>query len=430
MLNLIFVKIWKIMIVYKFGGASVKDADGIKNLSEIVSQEKENLVIVVSAFGKTTNALERMLGLWYAGDSSYRNGLAEIRSYHFEVAEQLLPEGNEGRMRLAESFDNLSDRLNIAPRGDYDHDYDMIVSMGEVWSTMVVAAYLEVIGLRCGWADIRRLLLTDDRHRDANILWPESATRIRAAFSFPDKQIYVTQGFIGCTSAGETTTLGREGSDFTAAIIGNILDAERVVVWKDVPGIMSADPKWISGAETIRNLSYNEAVEMTFSGAKVIHPKTIKPLHNKNIPMQVRSFVDHSEQGTVISSVTSEGKKTPVFIKKENQIMISILPKDLSFVMGENLAGVFHCFEQYGVKVNMVQAGAVSIDVCADDERSRIEKVIRELGREYRILYNEGAEMLTIRHYQPESEKQITKDAEILISQRTRTSARYVVRRK
>jgi aspartate kinase len=202
------------------------------------------------------------------------------------------------------------------------------------------------------------------------------------------------------------------------------------VVWKDVPGIMSADPKWIDGAETIRNLSYNEAVEMTFSGAKVIHPKTIKPLHNKNIPMHVRSFVDHDEKGTVISSVVAEGKRVPVFIRKENQILVSILPKDLSFVMGENLAGVFHYFEQCGVKVNMVQAGAVSIDVCADDDRQRIEKVKRELGKEYKILYNEGVEMMTIRHYLPESENLVTSDAEILIAQRTRTSARFVVRKR
>jgi aspartate kinase len=418
------------MIVYKFGGASVKDASGIRNLSEIVSKEKENLVIVVSAFGKTTNALENLLKTWYAGDTSYRTVLSEIRTYHFTVTNELLSEDNEGRKRLASSFDALSDKLNISPRGEYDHDYDMIVSMGELWSTMVVEAYLREKGFSCRWADIRRLLLTDDRYRDAGIMWPEATTRIREAFNFSDTNIYVTQGFIGCTAEGETTTLGREGSDYTAAILGNILDAERVVVWKDVPGIMSADPKWIDGAETIRNLSYNEAVEMTFSGAKVIHPKTIKPLHNKNIPMHVRSFVDHDEKGTVISSVVAEGKRVPVFIRKENQILVSILPKDLSFVMGENLAGVFHYFEQCGVKVNMVQAGAVSIDVCADDDRQRIEKVKRELGKEYKILYNEGVEMMTIRHYLPESENLVTSDAEILIAQRTRTSARFVVRKR
>ncbi|HNX66529.1 MAG TPA: aspartate kinase [Bacteroidales bacterium] len=418
------------MIVYKFGGASVKDANGIRNLSEIVSKETENLVIVVSAFGKTTNALERLLKAWYAGETSYRTELSEIRTYHFTVADELLGDESEGKKRLAASFDSLSDKLNIAARGEYDHDYDMIVSMGEIWSTMVVEAYLRERGRESRWIDIRKLLLTDDRYRDANILWPESTTRIRETFSFKDNGIYVTQGFIGCTSEGETTTLGREGSDYTAAILGNILDAERVVVWKDVPGIMSADPKWIEGAETIRDLSYNEAVEMTFSGAKVIHPKTIKPLHNKNIPMHVRSFIDHDEKGTVISSAVAEGRRVPVFIKKENQILVSILPKDLSFVMGENLAGVFHYFEQCGVKVNMVQAGAVSIDVCADDERPRIETVKRELGKEYKILYNEGVEMLTIRHYQPGSENLITRDAEILISQRTRTSARFVVRRK
>jgi aspartate kinase len=418
------------MIVYKFGGASVKDAGGIKNLSEIVSKEKEKLVIVVSAFGKTTNALECVLKAWYAGDASYLNELSEIRTYHFSVADQLLKGENDGKKRLAASFDSLEDKLNLTSRGEYDHDYDMIVSMGEVWSTMVVEAYLSIKGFKSCWADIRKLLLTDDRHRDANIIWSESTTRIREAFNFDNYDIYVTQGFIGCTAGGETTTLGREGSDYTAAIIANILDAGRVVVWKDVPGIMNADPKWLPGAETLKNISYNEAVEMTFSGAKVIHPKTIKPLHNKNIPMHVRSFLDHDEQGTVISSTSASGNKVPVFVKKEAQILVSIFPKDLSFVMGDNLAGVFHYFEQCGVKVNMVQAGAVSIDVCADDDKPRIEKVIRELGKEYKILYNEGVEMLTIRHFQPDSIRKITQDAEILISQETRTSVRFVVRWK
>ena len=419
------------MIVYKFGGASVRDADGIRNLSEIVLKEKENLVIVVSAFGKTTNALEGVLKAWFAGTSDFVSALDEIRNYHLSVIDHLFSDHEtEIKEIIVQSFYQLAEKLHSLKGSDYDHDYDMIVSMGEVWSTMVVEAFLRNKGFDSKWIDIRKLLLTDNRHRDANIIWPESIKRISGAFCFDRKKIYVTQGFIGGTLTGETTTLGREGSDYTAAIIANILNAEKVVVWKDVPGIMNADPKWFSGAETLRNISYNEAVEMTFSGAKVIHPKTIKPLHNKNIPMQVRSFIDHNEKGTLISSEHDSGELIPIFVRKEAQILISIFPKDLSFVMGDNIAGIFHYFEQSGVKVNMVQAGAVSINVCADDERQRIEKVIKELGNNYKILYNDAAEMLTIRHYKPDSIDLITHNLEILISQTTRTTARYVVRKK
>lgn len=430
MINNSFVKIISGMIVYKFGGASVKDAAGIKNLAEIVSKENANIVIVVSAFGKTTNGLERVLKAWHSGDVMWRMELHEIRNYHFGAVEQLFNKNDEVNAVLSKSFDSLeADLISMQP-GNFDHDYDMVVSMGEVWSTIVVEAYLRSMNFSSKWIDIRKLLLTDNRHRNANIIWPESSERISDTFTFEGKRIYVTQGFIGATGAGNSTTLGREGSDYTAAVLANILDAERVVVWKDVPGIMNADPKWLQGAETLRNISYNEAVEMTFSGAKVIHPKTIKPLHNKNIPMHVRSFIDHDEKGTVISSDADFGGGIPIFVRKEDQILISLFPKDLSFVIGENLAGIFHFFEQCGIKVNMVQAGAVKIDVCADDDRHRIEKVIRELGKEYNILYNEGVEMLTIRHYKPDSLDIVAHDLEILISQTTRASARYVVRKK
>lgn len=418
------------MIVYKFGGASVKNADGIKNLSDIVSKEKENLVIVVSAFGKTTNALERVLKGWHAGKPEWINEFNEIRDSHFSVVRQLFNNSGEVELLLGKSFDELKARLSTIKPGDYDHDYDMIVSMGEVWSTIVVEAFLRSRSFNSKWIDIRKLLLTDNRHRDANIMWNESSMRIREIIRFEEHRIYVTQGFIGASPEGDSTTLGREGSDYTAAVLANILDAVKVVVWKDVPGIMNADPKWLKGAETLRNISYNEAVEMTFSGAKVIHPKTIKPLHNKNIPMQVRSFIDHDDKGTIISSDASFGGAVPIFVRKEGQILISVFPKDLSFVIGENLAGVFRHFEQFGVKVNMVQAGAVKIDVCADDDRPRIEKVIKELDKDYKILYNEGVEMLTIRHYKPDSAEIVTHDLEILISQTTRTSARYVVRKR
>jgi len=236
------------MIVYKFGGASVRDAGGIRNLAKIVSDEKEKLVVVVSAFGKTTNALEKVLKTWMAGDGNYKDLLDNIYRYHLSVAEELFPSGNSVRSKIDVSFSLLGEYLKTQRKQDYDYDYDQIVSYGEIWSTIIVAAFLQKSGLNAEWTDIRGNLITDDRFRDADILWNESTARIKSVFSFRTAGIYVTQGFIGSTIAGQTTTLGREGSDYTAALLANILDADRVVVWKDVPGLLNADPQWLSCA--------------------------------------------------------------------------------------------------------------------------------------------------------------------------------------
>jgi aspartate kinase len=417
------------MIVYKFGGASVKDAGGIKNLEKIVSEEKDNLVIVVSAFDKTTNALEKVLKTWMSEDEGYKDLLDDIYSYHLSVAEELFPSGNSGKSKIDISFAKLEEYLKTKKRSDYDFEYDQIVSNGEIWSTIIVATYLKNRGLNAEWIDIRGNLITDDRFRDADILWNESTARIQSVFNFRGTDIYVTQGFIGSTIAGQTTTLGREGSDYTAALLANILDAEKVVVWKDVPGLLNADPKWLADASRLEEVSYREAVEMTFSGAKVIHPKTIKPLHNKNISLHVKSFLAPGEKGTVIKSDTTLKHGLPVFIKKENQIMISILPKDFSFAMGENLSRIFYLFIQHGIKVNIVEASAISIDVCIDDDRMKIESLIEDLRTEFTAVYNENVEMLSIRHYTPEAIERITSGREILMEQRTRNSVRFVVRK-
>lgn len=417
------------MKVYKFGGASVRDAAGIKNLSEIVSGEKENLVIVVSAFGKTTNALEKVLKLWLTGDKSYRDHLDDIHSYHNSVAEELFKTGNNAIKRIDNSFADLGEYLKSAAKKGNDYEYDQIVSYGEIWSSIIVNAYLYQKGLNTKWIDIRGNLITDDRYRDANILWSESAFRVRNIFNFRTSNIYVTQGFIGSTIAGQTTTLGREGSDYTAALLGNMLDAEMVVVWKDVPGLLNADPKWLPDAVKMDEISYREAVEMTFSGAKVIHPKTIKPLQNKDIPLLVKSFICPDGSGTIIKSEINLRHGLPVFIRKENQIMVSIMPKDFSFVLGDNLSRIFYLFVKHGIKVNLVEASAVSISVCIDDDRTRVDSLMGDLKPEFIITYNENVEMLTIRHYTAEAVNKITYNREILLEQRTRNSVRFVVRK-
>jgi aspartate kinase len=283
--------------------------------------------------------------------------------------------------------------------------------------------------LNAEWIDIREHLITDDRFRDAEILWGESTGRIIKVMDFSRNNIYVAQGFIGGTITGQTTTLGREGSDFTAAIIGNILDAEKVVFWKDVPGVLNADPNWMTDVTRLQEISYKEAVEMTFSGAKVIHPKTIKPLHNKNIPLLVKSFINPGEEGTVIRADAKTEKIVPIFIRKEDQILISILPKDFSFVMGENLGRVFHSFQLNGIKVNLVQASAVSINVCVDDERVKVDSLIEDLKKDFKAIYNDDVEMLSIRHHTPEAIGILTLGREILLEQKTRKIVRFVARK-
>jgi len=416
------------MKVYKFGGASVKDAEGIRNLTKIVADESDNLVVVVSAFGKTTNALEKVLNAWMNNDDNHFDILDDIYESHLNVIKNLFDEGTEIKGKIDVSFTILREYLLSRPKGNYDFEYDQIVSYGEIWSTIIVAGYLKEKINGVEWCDLRDNLLTDDRYRDANILWSESTKRVLRSLNFSRNRIYVTQGFIGGTVAGKTTTLGREGSDYTAAILANILDAISVTVWKDVKGILNADPKWFPDASKLDEISYKEAVEMSFSGAKVIHPKTIKPLHNKNIPLFVRSFITPEESGTVIKNDIAIRKIVPVFIKKEQQILISILPKDFSFVMGDNLSKIFHSFMLHGIKVNLVEASAISIDVCVDDERPKVNSLLNDLKDEFLTVYNENVEMLSVRHSTPESIRQITSGREILIEQRTRSTARFVVR--
>jgi len=416
------------MRVFKFGGASVRDAKGIINLYNIVSGENDRLVIVISAFGKTTNALENLHLSWRNRDPRFHSLLNEIGDYHLMITEELFGQGSAVHGKIDGIFRAFSDSLNATIPGDFDHDYDLIVSNGELWSTMIVEAYLRSRGLNSQWTDARNMIITDNRHRDAGVIWEASQKAMEETLTFSDAGLYVTQGFIGATQEGEPTTLGREGSDYTAALIANMLDAASVVVWKDVPGIMNADPDWMPSAVTLPHISYLEAVEMTYSGAKIIHPKTIKPLHNKKIPMLVKSFDDHDLSGTVISDDAPQGDMCPVYVKKEGQILISLMPKDLSFVMGDNLAGLFHLMAQNGVKVNLVQTGAVSINICADHEEPKISTVMEELKNDYSILYNEGAEMLTVRHRTADEAMRVAGTREVLLSQKTRNTVRLVVR--
>lgn len=417
------------MKVYKFGGASIKDAAGVRNLLDIVSKEQSELILVVSASGKTTNALEKILDKWFAGDAMYAELIDKLLEYHLQILNDLLfKPDSEAVACVYEIFGKIKEQLESGKKGNYDFEYDQLISYGESLSVIMVYEYLKTRLDRIEMVDIRDCIITDNRYRDANIIWDKSVIRASSSFNFVNSRIYLTQGFVGSTVEGYTTTLGREGSDYTAAVLANMLNAESVTVWKDVPGILNADPVWMNDTQLLEEISYREAVEMTFSGAKVIHPKTIKPLHNKKIPLYVKSFINPSSVGTIIKSDAVLKKVIPVYIKKENQILITILPRDFSFVMDENLSRIFHVFMQYGIKVNLVEASAVSIDVCVDDDRRRIDALIENMNLEFALVYNENVEMLTIRHYTQAAVNKITEGREILLEQRMRSTVRFVVR--
>lgn len=424
---IILSKIYE-MIVYKFGGGILTDAAAVKNISAVLPDDEKSIVIVISAFGKTTNALEKLLGAWFSGDEDIRAHLETISGFHLTIAGGL-DKGTGITGGFKQSLAELENYLLTARRGEYDFEYDQVVSYGELWSSAIVSAWLKQEGFDAEWVDIRNCLITDGRHRDANILWGESTPRVKNSFDPAKHRIYVTQGFIGGTAAGYTTTLGREGSDYTASVLVNMLDARMAVIWKDVPGVLNADPKWLNDAVQLEEISYKEAVEMAFSGAKIIHPKTVKPLHNKNIPLYIKSFYEPEYKGTLVTSVARSSFTIPVFVRKENQILVSILPLDFSFVMGDNLGIVFHTFMLHGIKVNLVQASAVSINVCVDNEKRKIEKLVDDLSREYKVLYNEDVEILTVMRHTREAIARVVSGREILLEQKTRRVVRFVVRR-
>ncbi len=416
------------MKVFKFGGASVKDAAAIINLGEIISRSDLPLVIVVSAFGKTTNALEEVVNTKFGDQGNSTLLLKKIFDHHLSVTDDLDLDDDEMRDFLHETYTRVIDYLKNNEALDYDREYDQVVSVGELWSSIIVSSWLNKQGLECKWIDVRNVLITDSRFRDANILWSESEARVRDTFNDNETGLYLTQGFIGGTEDGSSTTLGREGSDYTAAVIANMLNASEVQVWKDVPGVLNADPKWLDDAVVLEYLSYKEALEMSFSGAKVIHPKTIKPLHNKKIPLIVRSFIESDARGTIITGEEPEDLTLPVYIRKQDQILISVLSRDFSFAIGDNISRILGLFYDYGIKANMVQASAVSVAVCADDDGRKIRKLISELERDYMVIYNTGVEMLTIRQYTPEAILKVCGNREMLVEQKTRRTVQFVVK--
>ena len=413
------------MKVFKFGGASVKNADGVRNLQHIVAQECGDLVVVVSAMGKTTNALEAILEDTINGNTQ---GVTDkwnaLLDYHYAIIQDLgLDDVYKDQLRQWVSQTMPKSGVGYS----YERLYDEVVSMGERMSTMIVTTYLQQCGMLAVLWDMIRLLRTDDTYREAVVDMETSARQVQEAWeALQGHRLVVAQGFIGGTREGHPTTLGREGSDYTAAIMGNLLNAESVTIWKDVPGILNADPRLVDGTTKIDELSYIEAVELAYSGAQVIHPKTIRPLENKSIPLYVKPFGDPKAPGSVIKR-DANAVTVPVYIWRKNQVLITMRAKDFSFVLEESLSHIFSIIHKNRLRVSLIQSSAITISVCVDNTRY-VQKAIQELQADYKVTWNDNLSLLTIRGTTPAilQHEQVGRD--ILLSQTTRRTARLVIK--
>lgn len=416
------------MNVYKFGGASVKDAEGVKNLFKIINTQKENLIIVVSAMGKMTDALEVLCNAYFGRTGNTAEAFQRIKDFHQGIIDNLFGSQSDNVNQLVEHlYADLQNILDGEPSLSYDYEYDRIISFGELLSTTIIAAYLEKQGRKAKFIDIRKCLITDQNYRNACVNLELSAQLCRRTFSFQDTFMYITQGFIAGTTTNQTTTLGREGSDYTAALLANLLGAEDVTIWKDVPGIMNADPKLYENTEIIGKLSYKEAIELSNCGAKVIHPKTIKPLQNKGIPLYVRSFLYPESHGSVIRELDEKLKLPPIFIDKSNQLLLTLSPRDFSFIAEEKLSRIFATLAKYRLRLNLMQNSAITFSFCIDLNEAIFDSFINELHDEYEVLYNKNVRLLTIRHYNEETIHRLTENKSVLVEQRSRLTARFVV---
>ena len=418
------------MNVFKFGGASIKDASSIKNMSDIIARYPDSpLVIVVSAMGKTTNHLEKIF-FKKLKDDNYDEDFFELHKYHQSIINELFDDKTD----LEENgIEGLFKELQLLLKStkmykSSDQLYDSIVSFGELLSSTIIALYLNHIGTSIKWIDARALIRTDNTFREGKINWDITDATIKNEIGKKlSKSNFITQGFIGSTSDGFTTTLGREGSDFTAAIIGASLQADSVTIWKDVPGILNADPKRFDNTELYSNLSYQEAAEMTYYGASVIHPKTIKPLANKSIPLLVKSFENPRLDGTLINQGDLH-KLPPTYVIKDNQCLVSFGVTDLTFINEKNLSIIFHILDKLNIKINMMQNSAVSLTICIDNWEDKVSELVHTLENDFKILYNQNLQLITIKNYSQKAIDMVTKQREILIEQRTRNTYQIVIK--
>lgn len=410
--------------VLKFGGASIRDSSKIENVFSILSSYKnEKIVIIFSAIANVTNLLEELVDLHLMNDLRKQHKLVEIHQIHLNIVKDLFEKNHSIYNKLNNLIDELRVIIDKKPESGYSFIYDQIVSYGELMSTKILNDYLNLRKFNCILLDARDLVKTDSKYQNAKIDWSSTKKNIKKIKL--DSPI-ITQGFIGSNTSNQTTTLGREGSDFTAAIFANILNADEVIIWKDVNGVLNADPRYFNDTILLSNLSYSEAIELAFYGAKVIHPRTIQPLQEKHIPLSVRSFININEPGTVIAEIKNN-KPITSYIVKENQVLISISDINLSFIVEEHLSWIFSVLSKYDISVNLMQNSAVSFSVCVDNKKNKVLDLVTELSTKFKVYYNNKVKLFTIRHYSEDSINKVIDGKSVLLEQKSRNTVQYVV---
>lgn len=405
------------MRVFKFGGASVKDANSVRNVLSVLQKVGHNeTLVVVSAMGKTTNALEVVIEQYRNKDVKLNNTISELRTNHKAILTDLFENNPHSIFSTIDAiFDDLSLLLKRNKSPKYDYIYDQVVSYGEIISTTILSAYFEFKGVANQWVDARNLIKTDSTYRDAKVDWSETQEAITTLID--KKALTITQGFIGADTNNFTTTLGREGSDYSAGIFAYCLNAESVSIWKDVPGVLNGDPRVFENTKLLNQISYEEAIELAFYGASVIHPKTLQPLQQKEIPLYVKSFINPEDKGTAVSKGQTLEPFIPCFIVKKNQVLISLSSLDFSFIVEENISEVFSLFHKYQIKVDLIQNSAISFSVCVDNKFGHLKELITELKAKFKVSFEENVSLYTIRHFNTEAAKQLEKNKEILLKQ-------------
>ena len=417
------------MKVFKFGGASVKDASSIRNMSSILQLfTDEKLLVVVSAMGKTTNLFEKLLASSRNNSGDFDQLFSQLTDFHLDICNELFENPDHPiYQRLKTTFGEVKGKLlDIKTFESFDYHYDACISYGELLSTYILDAYLNSVNLKFKLIDSRDYILTDEQFRNANVDWQKTEEKILQLTD--GNQNYLTQGFIGRSRSGFTTTLGREGSDYSAAIYAACLNASEVTIWKDVPGLLNADPKRFDETVKLEEISYNEAIELAYYGATIIHPKTIKPLQNKNIPLNVKSFLQPDLPPSVITAKSEADHLVPSYILKENQMLVSISPRDFSFMNETNLHRIFGVLSEIRMPVNVMQTSAISLSVCTDFQEDKLDKLINKLNNEFTVRYNRDLTLLTIRHYNQGSLPDFVASRSVLLEQRSRVTLQLVIK--
>jgi aspartate kinase len=408
------------MVVFKFGGASVKSASAIRNIVPILESYRDlEIVVVVSAMGKTTNALERIIECFCGKkESRLHEEFNQLKEYHLEIVDDLFENKEHPVFKdVGDLFSDLDERLTRDPTLNYDFDYDQIICYGELLSTTIICHYLNLSGIHTKWMDIRRSLKSDNTWREARVDWELSSRLVTENFRFNGEKILITQGFLASTINDQSTSLGREGSDYTAAILAHILKADNVTIWKDVPGVLNADPKYFDDTVLLEKISYLDAIELAYFGTSVIHPKTIKPLQNKNIDLYVKSFLDPDAPGTLVGNLTYK-KLTPSFIFRMDQVLIRTSPHDFSFINEGNLEEIFGIVNKHGMKINMMQNSAISFKMIVNNDKRKLRLVVDELEEKYKVAYQTGLELVTIRYFDQSTIDRVMINKELVLEQR------------